>query len=191
MGAQQASISHTMTESQALLARLLHSAVICSLPKEVSAVQPVIRAVLGVVRALRRMWLGSLFQVGQVEELLLVRGLIPVTELMGIRPRDLGPPRPSGVPVEVPSAGNSGYTAAPNTGSGGGGGGFWFSGLTGGQWIWGWCGWIRRSFDIRPVSSPQFSYTVGVGGSGGVGGTVGYPGGAGASGIIVIEEFYH
>lgn len=90
------------------------------------------------------------------------------------------------------SGGNSsgaGSAGAANTGAGGGGGGV---GSSGGLACFSGAGGGAGGYVDAIVVSPNatYSYSVGSGGSLGGAGTAGTSSGAGASGIIIVEEYY-
>ncbi len=82
---------------------------------------------------------------------------------------------------------NTGYPAAPNSGSGGGGGGLSNSASCSGGG--GGAGGFVDKLMTEPSAS--YAYAVGSGGAGAAGSGAGFAGGAGGSGIIIIEEYYY
>ncbi len=88
----------------------------------------------------------------------------------------------SGAPVN-----GAGTAGQPNTGGGGGGGG-----NGGAAASWGGSGGGSGGYVDAIISSPATSYSYGVAASvsGGTAGTSGFVGGGGASGMIIIEEYY-
>ncbi len=82
---------------------------------------------------------------------------------------------------------SAGLSAAANSGSGGGG-----AGVGGASVINPGCGGGAGGYQEFLIYSPSatYAYNVGAGGNGGSAGSGGYVGGNGASGIIIVTEYY-
>lgn len=84
--------------------------------------------------------------------------------------------------------GLAGLAASANTGSGGGGGGRAGTTLAANSGAGGGAGGCIQAYIDAPAAT--YSYEVGTGGAGGGASSYGGPGGAGASGVIIVDEFY-
>lgn len=84
--------------------------------------------------------------------------------------------------------GLAGLSASANTGSGGGGGGRSGTTLAANSGAGGGAGAYIQAYIDAPAAT--YSYEVGSGGAGGGASSYGGPGGAGASGVIIVDEFY-